>query len=88
MIYINIKKMIEVMEAKGYWTSPGGKTPHATLCSAVCGIWRLWDAARFVRIQRGRFAVRSYVKESQSHPTSAPRLRVCAFSLMMGTFLS
>ena len=25
------KEMIEAMAAKGYWTTPGGKTPHATL---------------------------------------------------------
>ena len=30
---MNAKEMIEAMAAKGYWTSPGGKTPHATLYS-------------------------------------------------------
>ena len=25
------KELIEAMAAKGYWSSPGGKTPHATL---------------------------------------------------------
>ena len=29
------KEMIERMAAKGYWKSPGGKTPHATLYSAI-----------------------------------------------------
>ena len=29
------KQMIEAMAAKGYWTSPGGKTPWATLYSAI-----------------------------------------------------
>ena len=28
-------EMIGAMAAKGYWTSPGGKTPHATLYSAI-----------------------------------------------------
>lgn len=32
---LNTKEMIEAMETKGYWTSPGGKTPHATLYSAI-----------------------------------------------------
>ena len=32
---LNAKEMIAAMEAKGYWTSPGGKTPHATLYSAI-----------------------------------------------------
>lgn len=29
------KELIEQMSVKGYWTSPGGKTPHATLYSAM-----------------------------------------------------
>jgi hypothetical protein len=29
------KAMVEAMTAKGYWTSPAGKTPHATLYTAV-----------------------------------------------------
>ena len=28
------KEMIEAMAAKGYWSSPGGKTPASTLYSA------------------------------------------------------
>ena len=32
---MNAKEMIEAMAAKGLWTSPGGKTPHATLYTAV-----------------------------------------------------
>jgi hypothetical protein len=32
---LNAKQMIEAMSARGYWTSPGGKTPHATLYTAV-----------------------------------------------------
>src|SRR5262249_52276012 len=28
-------EMIEAMAAKGYWTSPGGKTPAATLYSSI-----------------------------------------------------
>jgi hypothetical protein len=29
------KEMVETMAAKGYWASPGGKTPEATLYTAV-----------------------------------------------------
>jgi hypothetical protein len=29
------QEMIDVMAAKGYWRSPGGKTPQATLYTAV-----------------------------------------------------
>jgi hypothetical protein len=29
------KQMVEAMAAKKLWSSPGGKTPHATLYSAI-----------------------------------------------------
>lgn len=29
------KEMVAAMEGKDYWKSPGGKTPHATLYSAI-----------------------------------------------------
>jgi HB1, ASXL, restriction endonuclease HTH domain len=32
---LNAKQMIECMAAKGYWTSPGGKTPQATLYAVL-----------------------------------------------------
>jgi hypothetical protein len=32
---MNCHEIIEAMAKKGYWTSPGGKTPHATLYSAI-----------------------------------------------------
>jgi hypothetical protein len=52
------KELIEAMAAKGYWTSPGGKTPHATLYAAI-----LRDTvtkgpnARFQKTERGKFAL-------------------------------
>ena len=55
---MNAKQMIEAMSDKGYWTSPGGKTPHATLYSAILReITVRGDAARFKKTQRGHFAV-------------------------------
>jgi hypothetical protein len=49
--------MIEVMAAKGIWSSPGGKTPHATLYSAIITeISKKGKEARFVKTDRGRFA--------------------------------
>jgi hypothetical protein len=55
---LNAKQMIEAMAAKGYWTSPGGKTPHATLYSAILReITVRGDAARFKKTQRGHFAI-------------------------------
>jgi hypothetical protein len=56
---LNAKEMIEAMQAKGYWSSPGGKTPHATLYSAILRDLAAGDAAKFVKIERGRFAART-----------------------------
>ena len=51
------KEMIEVMAAKGYWTSPGGQTPDATLYSAILRELSVKGAdARFQKTERGKFA--------------------------------
>jgi hypothetical protein len=53
------KQMIEAMAAKGLWTSPGGKTPWATLYSAIAReINEKGADARFVKTERGKFAVK------------------------------
>jgi hypothetical protein len=45
------------MAAKGYWTSPGGKTPAATLYSALLREIKVKGAqARFQKTERGKFA--------------------------------
>jgi len=50
------KEMIEAMAAKGLWKSPGGKTPHATLYSAILReINEKGKDARFKKTERGRF---------------------------------
>jgi hypothetical protein len=50
--------LIRAMAAQGYWTSPAGKTPHATLYAAI---WReiqtKKDQARFRKTGRGKFAL-------------------------------
>ncbi len=55
---MNCREMIEAMAEKGYWTSPAGKTPSATLYS---GILRELEtkgaAARFQKVDRGRFTL-------------------------------
>ena len=54
---LNTKAMIEQMAAKGLWTSPGGKTPHATLYSAILReINTKGKDARFTKTERGKFA--------------------------------
>jgi hypothetical protein len=51
------KEMIDVMAAKGYWSSPKGATPAATLYSAVLReLTTKGSAARFVKTDRGKFA--------------------------------
>ena len=51
------KELIEQMAAKRYWTSPGGKTPHATLYSAILReIQVKGKESRFKKMERGLFA--------------------------------
>ena len=50
------KSHSEAMAAKGYWTSPGGKTPHATLYSAMSReIKGKGKDSRFKKTDRGLF---------------------------------
>ena len=50
------KEMIAAMEAKGLWTSPGGKTPEATLYAAIIReIAAKGTAARFKKHDKGVF---------------------------------
>ena len=54
---MNAKQMIDAMAAKGLWTSPGGKTPHATLYTAILReIGTKGKEARFKKTDRGHFA--------------------------------
>jgi hypothetical protein len=51
------KELIGAMAAKGYWTSPGGKTPHATLYAAILReTVTKGPNARFQKTERGKFA--------------------------------
>jgi hypothetical protein len=53
---LNTKAMIEAMAAKKYWTSPGGKTPAATLYSAILReITVKGTASRFRKAAKGQF---------------------------------
>ena len=56
---LNCKAMIEAMAKKGLWTSPGGKTPHATLYSAIIREIALkGKESRVVKKDRGQFAAK------------------------------
>jgi hypothetical protein len=51
------KELIAAMAAKGYWTSPGGQTPDATLYSAILReISTKGTNSRFQKTERGQFA--------------------------------
>ena len=50
-------ELITAMAAKGYWKSPGGKTPAATLYAAIHQEIKTKGAdARFRKTERGKFA--------------------------------
>ncbi|HEY7159456.1 MAG TPA: winged helix-turn-helix domain-containing protein [Gemmataceae bacterium] len=54
------KELIEAMAAKGYWTSPGGKTPEATLSAAIgTEINKKGSASRFAKPAPGKFTLRT-----------------------------
>jgi hypothetical protein len=56
---MNCQEMIGAMAAKGYWSSPAGKTPAGTLYSAILREVQVkGNDARFVKTARGRFAIR------------------------------
>ena len=57
---MNCQEMIKGMAEKGYWTSPGGQTPHATLYSAILReIATKGKDARFTKTERGKFAAKA-----------------------------
>ena len=57
---LTTKQMVEAMATKGYWTSPGGKTPHATLYSAILReLQSKGETGRFIKTDRGHFRLRT-----------------------------
>ncbi len=50
------REMIDAMAAKGYWSSPAGKTPANTLYAAILReLQTKADQSRFRKVDRGRF---------------------------------
>lgn len=59
------KAMIEAMAAKKYWTSPGGKTPHATLYAAILREINVkGNESRFTKTDRGHFTLKGATKKT------------------------
>ena len=55
---MNCQEMIKEMADKGYWKSPGGLTPHATLYSAIIREIKVkGKEARFKKAERGKFSL-------------------------------
>jgi hypothetical protein len=55
---LTTKAMIDAMAAKGYWKSPGGKTPDRSFYSAILReIATKSRQRRFVKSERGMFAL-------------------------------
>jgi short subunit dehydrogenase-like uncharacterized protein len=53
---MNCQELIKTMADKGYWTSPGGKTPAATLYSGILReLQTKGNEARFKKTERGKF---------------------------------
>jgi hypothetical protein len=54
---LNCQELIQAMADRGLWVSPGGKTPAATLYSAILReLQTKGDQARFRKTERGKFA--------------------------------
>ena len=57
------QELITAMAEQKLWTSPGGKTPHATLYAAILReINTKGSAARFAKVERGQFGFNAKAK--------------------------
>ncbi|MFN7766335.1 MAG: winged helix-turn-helix domain-containing protein [Planctomycetaceae bacterium] len=54
---MNCKAMVEAMATQGLWSSPGGKTPDATLYASILRDLKNGADARFKKVARGQFAL-------------------------------
>jgi hypothetical protein len=56
---LNCQELIELMAARGYWSSPAGRTPAATLYAAIVrDIANKGSQTRFAKIDRGQFVLK------------------------------
>jgi len=55
---LNTKEMVEQVTEQGLWTPGAGKTPAATLYSAILReMQNKGDQARFTKVERGKFTI-------------------------------
>src|SRR5450631_2398216 len=70
---LSAQEMIDAMKAQGYWTSPKGKTPSATLYAALTREIKIkGNQARFQKASPGHF--RRRFSETDSHIVSTERV--------------
>ena len=55
---MSCQEMVEAMKAKRLWSSPGGKTPEATLYASILRDIRKGKNARFKKTGPGRFTIK------------------------------
>ena len=67
------KAMIEAMATQGYWTSPGGATPWATLYSALIReIANKGTESRFTKVDKGQFGLREAAPKTGGRKAKRP----------------
>jgi hypothetical protein len=55
---MNVKQLTEAMAVQGLWTTPGGKTPHATLSAALQKeIKSKGKESRFAKVAPGQYGL-------------------------------
>ena len=55
---MNVKEILDAILTKGYWKSPEGKTPRATIYSSIIReIAAKGKESRFKKAERGKFVV-------------------------------
>lgn len=73
---LSTRAMIEAMAARGYWSSPHGKTPQATLYAAILReIQTKGAASRFLKADRGLFTLGTKTESPAPAKRVAPRSR-------------
>jgi hypothetical protein len=68
---MSCKEMIKAMSRKKLWTSPGGKTPEATLYSSILRDPEKGKDARFKNAAPGKFMLAKY--SARHVPLRRPR---------------
>jgi len=72
---MNCKAMVEAMTAEGLWSSPGGKTPEATLYASILRDTRKGEDARFAKADRGLFTLPAGRKHRSTRTSRVAALR-------------